>query len=92
MRHIIPFALIALCAPPLSAGLPEIDASDIEPEPTSPVTTQRWLTMGLHGLYPEKRDPYNFFDPQMSNFRDLLDRFASYAPPVVDKWIDRASS
>ncbi|MBN1476057.1 signal peptide peptidase SppA [Candidatus Sumerlaeota bacterium] len=57
----------------VGAGLPEIDTTDIEPEPTGAAQIQRWVTLTLDEPLPERRDPYNFFNPQSENFRDLLD-------------------
>jgi protease-4 len=58
------------------AGLPTIDTSGIEQEPTPPPRVQRWVLMDLSETYPERRDPFNLFEPQSTNFRDLLDSIA----------------
>lgn len=72
--------LSALCALAVAAsaahgGLPQVDTAGIEPEPAA-AGPQRWVHVTLDRDLPERRDPFNLFDPRAYNFRDLLDLLA----------------
>lgn len=75
MRPLLSLCLIALVAmiPLANAGLPDIDTTEIETESTPPVSPHHWVLMGMDQPLPERRDPFNLFNPATTNLRDVVD-------------------